>query len=75
MTDPPRYFSAEERSYLSKLAAAMQYRVEVSVVRMWLREAQTAGLDPRRLYAAAVSVRLPHWAPAPPFEVLFPLWG
>jgi len=75
LTDPPRYLSVEERSYVSKLAAAMQYRVEVSVVRMWLRKAQAEGLDPRQLYDAAVKVRLRQWASAPPFEVLFPPWG
>lgn len=69
------YFSRTEQSYLSKLGAAMQYRVEVSVVRMWLMKARAEGLDPQRIYQAAVQIRLPQWEPAPPFEVIFPGWG
>jgi hypothetical protein len=62
-------------SYLSKLGVAMQNPIEISVVRMWLQKAEAKGLDPQRLYDAAVKIRPPHWEPAPPFEVLFPLWG
>ena len=69
------YFTRQEMSYLSKLGAAMQYRVEIPVVRMWLTKAQAEGLDPQRIYQAAVQIRLPQWEPAPPFEVIFPGWG
>lgn len=69
------YFSKTEQSYLSKLAAAMQNRVEVPVVRMWLKKARAEGLDPQRIYEAAVRTRLPQWDPAPPFEIVMPRWG
>ena len=61
-------FSKPELAYLSKLAAAMQYRVEPETVRMWLEKAQHDVLDPQELYEAAVQQRLPQWAPAPPFK-------
>ncbi len=70
-----RYFSKEELSYLSKLGPAMQNPIEVPVVRMWLNKAQAEGLDPQRIYDAAVRVRPPHWDPAPPFEVVSPARG
>ena len=53
----------------------MQNRVEIPVVRMWLKKAQAEGLDPQRIYEAAVRTRLPQWEPAPPFEMIFPGWG
>ena len=45
-----RYFSEEELRYLSKLGAAMQFKVEPETVRMWLEKAHADGLDPRELY-------------------------
>ncbi len=61
-------FGKEERQYLYKLAPAMQNPVEVSTVRMWLEKAQADGLDPRRLYEAAVASRPSHWTTAQPFN-------
>jgi hypothetical protein len=69
---PSRYFSEEELSYLSRLAAAMQFQVEPKTVKMWPAKAPQDGLDPRELYEAVVATRLPQWDPAPPFEVVNP---
>ncbi len=62
-----RPFGKEERQYLYKLLPAMQNPVQVSTVRMWLEKAQADGLDPQRLYEAAVAVRPPHWMIPPTF--------
>ena len=51
------YFSKQEQPYLSKLGAAMQNRVKIPVVRMWLKKAEAEGLDPQR-------------EPAPLFEII-----
>ena len=39
---------------------------------MWLEQAQQDGLDPQRIYEAAVKGRLPQWEQAPPFESVKP---
>jgi hypothetical protein len=68
-----RHFSTQETSYLSKVSVAMQNPIEIAVVHMWLQKAEAEGLDPRRIYDAAVRMRPPHWDPAPPFAVVYPV--
>lgn len=70
-----RSLSKEDLSFDGKLGAAMQHPIEIAVVRMWLKRAQAEGLEPERIYDAAVKVRPQHWDPAPPFEVVNPAWG
>jgi len=65
-------FGKDERNYLWKVVVAMQNPVRSSTVRMWLTKAQAEGLDPRRIYEAAVEIRPPHWMPAPPFSEVAP---
>lgn len=67
-----RHFGKEERQYLYKIYPAMQNPVQISNVRMWLEKAQAAGLDPRRLYEAAVDDRPSHWTPSPPYRDVIP---
>ncbi len=43
----------------------MQNTVETAMVRRWLENAQADGLDPQRIYSAAVKFRLPQWSPIP----------
>ncbi|GKS59426.1 hypothetical protein YTPLAS18_29530 [Nitrospira sp.] len=64
-------FSQAEQSFLSRICVAMQNPVDVETVKMWLMEATAEGLDPRRIYTAAVACRPPHWDPAPAYESLF----
>ncbi len=63
-----RPFGKEERQHLYKIEAAMQNPVQTTTVRMWLAKAQADGLDPRRLYEAAVASRPSHWTTAQPFN-------
>lgn len=57
-TSPHNFpFGSKEIDYLTRIEAAMQNPVHISTVRMWLEDAQAKGLDPRRLYAAAVHAR------------------
>jgi hypothetical protein len=44
----------------------MQNTAGTTVVRMLLEKAKEDGLDPSRIYTAAVRLRLPQWSPAPP---------
>jgi hypothetical protein len=68
----PRYFSKQEIDYLTRIDAAMQNPVHPSTVTMWLTEATEKGLDPQRLYEAAVNSRPKHWTKAPPFSDVAP---
>jgi hypothetical protein len=70
--DWPRRFSEQEMDYLTKLLPAMQNPIQISPVRMWLEKAQQDGLDPQRIYDAAVETRPAHWTPAPPFSDVNP---
>jgi len=62
----------KEIDYLTSIEAAMQHSVQISTVRMWLKKAQEEGLDPKRIYEAAVDARPPHWIPAPLFDAIAP---
>ena len=70
--DLPRRFSKQEIDYLRRIKAGMQNPVQSSTVTMWLEIAQADGLDPYRLYEAAVRARPPHWTEAPPFSDVAP---
>jgi hypothetical protein len=71
-SQPNAHFGSLEIDYLTRINAAMQNPVQPSTVTMWLTEAQGKGLDPQRLYEAAVSARPPHWTEAPPFSDVAP---
>lgn len=65
-------FGSDEMDYLTKVLAAMQNPVEKATVKMWLEKAREDGLDPQRIYAAAVECRPKHWTPSPPFSDVAP---
>lgn len=69
---PNSPFGTIELDYLTRIEAAMQNPVQTSTVRMWLEDAQAKGLDPQRLYDAAVHARPPHWTPAPSYQDVMP---
>jgi hypothetical protein len=69
---PKRPFGKNEIDYLQRVEAAMQNHVQSSTVRMWLEKAQAEGLDPQRIYEAAVHARPPHWTVAPPYSEVDP---
>lgn len=69
------YFERLELSFLRMLAPALQSRPEPEVVRVLLRQAQEAGLDPASLYRLAVAGRRKHWPAAPPPEEVLPKTG
>jgi hypothetical protein len=69
---PSATFGSIEIDYLTRIEAAMQNPVQSSTVKMWLAEAEGKGLDPQRIYEAAVSARPPHWTEAPPFSDVAP---
>ena len=69
---PTSPFGKKEIDYLTRVEAAMQNLVQTSTVKMWLEKAQADGVDPLRIYEAAVQVRPPHWTPAPPFSDVAP---
>lgn len=65
---PKSHFGKKEIDYLTRVEAAMQNPVQSSTVKMWLGKAQEEGLDPQRIYEAAVSARPDHWTKAPSFS-------
>lgn len=68
-TSTPRtLFGKAERRYLTRLAPALQNPPEPLTVAMWLEKAQAEGLDPQRIYEAAVNARPDHWMEAPSFS-------
>jgi hypothetical protein len=69
---PSSLFGKAERRYLTRLAPALQNPPEPLTVAMWLEKAQADGLDPRRIYEAAVEARPPHWMKAPPYSRVNP---
>ena len=71
-SEPKRPFGSAEMSILTKVEAAMQNPVQPTTVKMWLTKALEKGLDPQRIYEAAVRARPPHWMAAPPFSAVKP---
>jgi hypothetical protein len=69
---PNGRFGSIEIDYLTRVEAAMQNPVQSSTVKMWLTKAQEKGLDPQRIYEAAVEARPPQWTEAPPFSDVAP---
>lgn len=69
---PKSHFGSLEIDYLTRVLAAMQNPVQPTTVKMWLTKAQGKGLDPQRLYEAAVNSRPKHWTEAPPFSDVEP---
>lgn len=67
-SQPSSLFGKAERRYLTRLAPALQNPPEPLTVAMWLEKAQAEGLDPQRIYEAAVAARPPHWMPVPSFS-------
>ena len=70
---PNSPFGKKELDYLTRVEAAMQNPVQSSTVKMWLEKAQAEGLDPHRIYEAAVNARPPHWMKAPPYYQVKPI--
>jgi hypothetical protein len=58
--------------YLARLAAALQNPPDPFTVAMWLAKAKADGLDPRRIYEAAVKARPTHWTKAPDYKDVAP---
>ena len=71
-SDNNPHFGKKEIDYLTRVEAAMQNPVQPTTVTMWLGKAQEEGLDPQRIYEAAVKARPPHWTKAPPFSDVVP---
>ena len=69
---PRSLFGKAERRYLTRLAPALQNPPEPLTVAMWLEKAEAEGLDPQRIYEAAVNARPPHWMKAPPYSQVKP---
>lgn len=69
---PNSHFGTDEIRYLARLAPALQNPPRASTVAMWLEKAQAEGLDPQRIYEAAVNARPPHWMKAPPYSEVAP---
>lgn len=65
-------FGDRELVYLSRVSTCLQNPPEPEAVRMWLGKAVGEGLDPQRIYDAAVRLRPPHWTAAPPFSDVDP---
>jgi len=63
LTDPTKFF-------LQVLAPAME---EPKTIKAVLRMAAKEGVDPKALYATAVSTRPPNLSPAPEDAEIFPL--
>ena len=70
--DNTKRFGKEEMEYLQWIAPSLQNPPMPSPVKMWLEKAQAEGLDPQRIYEAAVNARLPHWMKAPSFSDVNP---
>lgn len=69
---PNKPFGSDEIRYWARLAPALQNPPMPDVIKAHLERAQAEGLDPRRLYEAAVASRPPHWIKAPPYEDVAP---
>lgn len=69
---PNSHFGTDEIRYLTRLAPALQNPPMPSVIKAHLERAQADGLDPRRIYEAAVEARPPHWMKAPPYSRVNP---
>ena len=57
---------------MARLLAAMPKSVNVLAVQALLDLARSEGLDPARLYQAALRVRPAQWGPGPPLESVLP---
>ena len=64
---PSSLFGKKEMDVLMWLAPALQNPPMPGVVKRHLEKAQAEGLDPQRIYEAAVNARPPHWMKAPSF--------
>ncbi|MBS0151004.1 MAG: hypothetical protein JSR31_08685 [Nitrospira sp.] len=69
---PSSLFGKKEMRYLTRLAPALQNPSQASTVAMWLEKAKEDGLDPQRIYEAAVKARPPHWMKALDYSEVAP---
>lgn len=64
-SQPNSLFGTDEIRYLTRLAPALQNPPMPGVIKAHLERAQADGLDPQRIYEAAVNARPPQWMKAP----------
>lgn len=67
-----RLFGKKELVYLRRIAVSLQNPPMPVVVKANLTRAQADGLDPKRIYDAAVQCRPSHWMKAPDYEEVEP---
>ena len=69
---PSSLFGKKEMDYLQWIALSLQNPPMPVVIKKYLERAQAEGLDPQRIYEAAVKCRPDHWMKAPPYSEVAP---
>ena len=72
ISDNSKRFGKEEMDYLQWVSVSLQNPPMPVVIKKHLERAQADGLDPQKIYEAAVESRPPHWTTAPSWDEVKP---